>query len=63
MKSLLMFIVCTGGGRGCSFFIKNKLKSEIFNDKKLYKQKVFFPVISKNLNWEILSENSVTFKR
>ena len=52
-----------GGGGGCSFFIKNKLKSEIFNDKKLYKQKVFFPVISKNLNWEILSENSVTFKR
>ena len=22
------------GGRGCNFHIKNKLKSEIFNDKK-----------------------------
>ena len=27
--------------RTCSIFIKNKLKSEIFNDKKLYKQKCF----------------------
>ena len=28
-------IVFEGGGRGgCSFYIKNKLKSEIFNDKK-----------------------------
>ena len=36
---------------GCSFFIKNKLKSEIFND------------IIKNLNWEILTKNSVAFKR
>ena len=26
-----------GGGGGYSFFIKNKLKSEIYNDKKLYK--------------------------
>ena len=25
----------------CSFYIKNKLKSEIFNDKKVYKQKCF----------------------
>ena len=23
-----------GGGRGCNFHIKNKLKSEMFNDKK-----------------------------
>ena len=29
-------------GRGCNFHIKNKLKSEIFNDKKVYKQKYFF---------------------
>ena len=28
--------------RGCSFDIKNKLKSEIFNDKKVYKRKCFF---------------------
>ena len=27
--------------RSCSIFIKNKLKSEIFNGKKLYKQNVF----------------------
>ena len=26
---------------GCSFYIKNKLKSEIFNDKKFYEQKCF----------------------
>ena len=26
---------------GCNFHIKNKLKSEIFNDKKVYKQKYF----------------------
>ena len=26
---------------GCSFSIKNKLKSEIFNDKKVYKQRSF----------------------
>ena len=25
----------------CSFYITNKLKSEIFNDKKVYKQKIF----------------------
>ena len=30
----------TNGG-GLQFFIKNKLKSEIFNDKKLYEQKCF----------------------
>ena len=31
------------GGRavGCSFFIKNKLKSQVFNDRKVYKQKCF----------------------
>ena len=26
---------------GCCFYIKNKLKSEILNDKKVYKQNVF----------------------
>ena len=29
------------GSWGCNFHIKNKLKSEIFNDKKVYKQKYF----------------------
>ena len=28
-----------GVGWGCNFYIKNKLKSEIFNGKKVYKQK------------------------
>ena len=27
--------LCGGGGGGCNFYIKNKLKSEIFNDKKV----------------------------
>ena len=42
---------------GCRFYIKNKLKSEIVNNKKAYKQKFFFSVITKNLNWEILPKN------
>ena len=35
--------------RGCSFCLKNKLKSEIFNNKKDNKQKCFH-VITNNLN-------------
>ena len=34
----------------------------MFNDKKLYKTKMFFPATTKNLNWETLTKNSVTFK-
>ena len=35
----------------CNFYIKNKLKSEIINDKKkVYKQ--YFSVVIKNVNWE-----------
>ena len=30
-----------GSGVGCSFYIKNKLKSQVFNDRKVYKQKCF----------------------
>ena len=37
----------------------NKLKSEIFNDKKVYNQKYF---ITKNSNWEILPKHLVTSK-
>ena len=33
-------------GGFCSFYIKNKLKPKIFNDKKFYKQKRFF-----SLSW------------
>ena len=49
---------------GYSFYIKNKLKSEIFNvyKKKVYEQKCF-SVITKNLNWEVLIKNLVTAKR
>ena len=48
----------------CSFSIKNKLKSEIFNNKKSFKQKCF-SVITKNrrIQTEILTKNLVTFKR
>ena len=49
----------------CSCYIKNKLKSEIFNDKKVYKQNHFkyFSAITKNLNWLTLTKNLVTFKK
>ena len=46
-----------------SFYITNKLKSEIFDDKKSLYIKIFFSVITKNLIWEILTNNLVTFKR
>ena len=53
-----------GWGGGSSFYIKSRLKSEIFNDKKKFiKKKMFFSVLTKNLNWEILHKNLVTFKR
>ena len=57
-----------GGEEGCNCHIENKLKSEIFNDKKSYKQKYFLRIsknifITKNSNWEILTKNLVTFKR
>ena len=31
--------------------------------KKVYMQKIFFSAKTKNLNWEILPKNLVTFKR
>ena len=46
-----------------SFYIKNKLQSKIFNNKKRFKTKMFFSVIAKNSNWEILTKNLVTFIR
>ena len=30
-----------GAGEGCNFYIKNNLKPEMFNEKKVYKQKSF----------------------
>ena len=35
---------------GCNFYIKNKPKSEIFNNKKSLSIKTFFSVLNKNLN-------------
>ena len=40
----------------CSFYIKNKLKYEIFNDKKVLSTKMFLSPRTKNLNWEILTK-------
>ena len=48
---------------GCNFHIKNKLKSEIFNDRKSLLAKIFSSVKTKDSNWEILPKNLVTFKR
>ena len=31
--------------------------------KKIYTQKMFFSILTKNLNWEVLTKNLVTFKR
>ena len=49
-------------GGDCNFYIKDKLKSEIFNDKKVYKQK-YFSVLTENSNWETLTKNLVIFER
>ena len=41
-------------------------RSEFFQEKKLRyltTRKVFLSVITKNLNWKILTKNLVTFKR
>ena len=49
-------------GRVCNFHIKNRLKSEIFNDKKCLWAKIFFSVITKDSNWKILTKILVTLK-
>ena len=41
---------------------KNKLKSEIFNNKKSLLTKMFLSGITMNSTWEILTNNLVTFK-
>ena len=51
-----------GVGEGVQFLHKNTLKSEIVNAKKSLLAKIFFSVITKNLNWEILIKNLITFK-
>ena len=53
---------CNFSGEGYSFYMKNKLKSEIFNKKKkTFINKTFFSVITKNLNWAILTKTLVTW--
>ena len=52
-----------GGGGLVQQFSHKEIKSEIFNDKKSLLAKIFFSVLTKNLNWEILTKNLVTFKR
>ena len=45
---------------GSSFCIKNKVKSEIIQDKKSLWTKIFLSVWTKNLYWESLTKNLVT---
>ena len=42
-------VICVRG-RGLLFLHKNKLKSQIFNDKKSLETKMFLTNITKNLN-------------
>ena len=46
-----------GGGGLVQQFSHKKIKSEIFNDKKSLLAKIFFSVITKNSNWEVLTKN------
>ena len=63
------FSVGDGGGGGLEVLHKkNKLKSEIFHEKKVYTVSKSFSVTSnsnsKKSNWQIiLTRNLVTFKR
>ena len=43
--------------------MKNKLKSEILNDKKKHYKLKCLSAITKNLDWQILTKTLVTFKR
>ena len=50
-------------GRGQQFLHKkNKLKSEIFNDKSSLQRKLFLSAITKNSNWEILTRIQLLLK-
>ena len=44
-------------GGGFQILPRNKLQSEIFNEKKSLSIKMSFSTITKNLNWEILTKN------
>ena len=43
--------------------MKNKLKSEILNDKKKHYKLKCLSAITKNLDWQILTKTLVSFKR
>ena len=63
MLNTLLYVVLTGPQfLEFIFQTKNKLKFQIFNDKKSLSAKIFFSVTTKNLNLEILTKNIVTFK-
>ena len=44
-------------GGGFQILPRNKLQSEIFNEKKSLSIKMSFSTITKNLNWQILTKN------
>ena len=53
----------TGGMKGV---VEKEGATEIWNmesQKKVFKPKMLFPVITKKWNWEILTKNLVSFKR
>ena len=49
------------GRERSQFLRKNKIKSEILNNKRNHKPKCL-STITKNGNWQILTKNLVTFK-
>ena len=49
--------------KGVAILQKNKMKSEIFDDKKSLQTKIFFSVISKTSNLELSTKNLGPFKR
>ena len=54
----------SGKEEGCSFFVKNKLKSEIFNDKKKFINKNVF--LCHNYEFKVgnlITKNLVIFNR
>ena len=42
--------------------MENKLKCEIFDDKKRLEAKIYSSVITKYSNWDIFGKNLVPFK-
>ena len=55
LDRISIFRRVAGKEGGCSFYIK-KSQNQYLKTKKVYKQKCF-SLITKNLNWEILTKN------